>query len=131
MVITRKNQVLLNFLDVRVVVNGQLIYPLHIERPVVIPLSQQPFSIVATDGFHITNPVKVECFPRQTRHLNIVCAIDDGAMFVGIVLLLFFALLAFNAEIQLLKWLSFMPVLYFIFTFYIRRKKYIQIKTAT
>jgi hypothetical protein len=54
-VITRKNQVLLSFLKIRVVVNGKDIYPLLNNRPVVITVQENHPKIVVTDGFITPN----------------------------------------------------------------------------
>ncbi len=119
---------LLNFLDVRVVINGNVIYPLRREEPVVITLPQRPTSLVVTDGFHISPPMQVDCFPRQACYLHVVCAIDDGLVYVGILLLAICILVGIISDILLLKFLSFLPLVYFLFHYYINRKAFLQIR---
>ncbi|MBS1920342.1 MAG: hypothetical protein JST17_08820 [Bacteroidetes bacterium] len=58
-VISRKNQVLLSFLKIRVVVNGNMIYPLIKNQPLVISVKENHPKIVITDGFHHTKPLEL------------------------------------------------------------------------
>lgn len=121
---------LLNFLDVRVVINGNVIYPLRRDEPVVITLPKKPSSLVATDGYHISPPLQVECAPRKACHLYVVCAIDDGLFYTGLLLLGVCALVGVISDILLLKFLSFLPLLYFLFHYYIRRRAFLQVRMA-
>lgn len=118
----------MNFLNVRLVVNGKNIYQLLNNRPVVIPLEENRSEIVATDGFHISRPLKLHCDQRNACRLQVVCAINNDALAACIILLLLFSMVGVISEIYLMKLLSFTPIFYFLFSFYINRSAFIQIK---
>ena len=125
-VITRTNQVLLSFLKVRVVVNNKDIYPLPDNKPVVIPVEHNYPKIVATDGFHFTKPLELVYEEPSYYNFNVTCAIDDLQLMGGGFLLVLFYLLGFFTGLFLLKLLSFVPVGWFLFLYYINRKEFIR-----
>jgi len=118
----------MNFLNIRVIVNGHDIYTLPIDKPVLISLYDKHAKLVATDGFHITKPLELSYHLPHTYHLKVVCAIDDNLLSVGILLLVVFSAVGLSSEILFLKLLSFFPIFYFLFLYYIKRKDFIQIK---
>jgi len=128
-VITRKNQVLLSFLKIRVVVNNQLIYPLSGYEPVIIYLQQNDARLLATDGFHFSKTLKLH-YPKEGTYfqLKVVCAIGDRELLTGAAMLVISYLLGFFTGLLLLKILSFAPILYFLFFYYVNRKDFIQVK---
>ena len=128
--ITRKSQLLINFLNIRVIVNGKDIYTLPPDMPVIIPLSEKKVKLVATDGFHITKPLELNYHLPHTYYLKVVCAIDNNLLLTGVVLLLLFSMVGLISEIPFLRALSFVPILYFLFIYYIKRKEFIQIKVC-
>jgi hypothetical protein len=129
-VVTRKSQLLINFLNIRVIVNGKDIYTLPPNKPVLISLQEKNAKLVVTDGFHIAKPLELSYHLPHTYHLKVVCAIDDNLLSVGIVLLVIFLAVGLISEITLLKWFSFSPIVYFLFIYYIKRKNFIQIKVS-
>jgi hypothetical protein len=129
-VVTRKSQLLINFLNIRVIVNGKDIYTLPPNKPVLISLQEKNAKLVATDGFHITKPLELTYHLPHTYHLKVVCAIDDNLLSVGIVLLVIFSAVGLISEITLLKWFSFSPIAYFLFIYYFNRKNFIQIRVG-
>ena len=128
--ITRKSQLLINFLNIRVIVNGRDIYTLPPDKPVVISLQENQAKLVATDGFHITKPLELSYYLPHTYYLKVVCAIDNNLLSVGFVLLVIFSTVGLISDIPLLKGLSFFPILYFLFLYYIKRKEFLQIKSG-
>ena len=128
--ITRKSQLLINFLNIRVIVNGKDIYTLPPDKPVIIPLSENKAKLVATDGFHITKPLELNYHLPHTYHLKVVCAIDNNLLLTGIVLLLLFSLVGLISDIPFLRILSVVPILYFLFFYYIKRKEFVRIKVG-
>lgn len=126
--ITRENQLLLNFLNISVIVNGKDIYTLNRDKPVLILLSEKHATIVASDGFHITRPIELNYHYPYTNHLKVMCAIDNNLLITGIVLLLLFSCVGLISDISFLRILSFVPILYFLFLYYIKRKEFIRIK---
>jgi hypothetical protein len=127
-VITRKSQLLINFLNVRVIVNGKQIYTLPVDKPVIVSLTENKATFVATDGFHITKPLELTYPLPQTFYLNVVCAIDNNLLLTGFVLLVIFSLVGVVSDLFFLRMLSFFPILYFLFFYYINRKDFLQIK---
>jgi hypothetical protein len=128
--VIRENQLLLNILKVRVIVNGTHIYALSRERPVVIPLAQNYSELVASDGYHFTKPLEVAFHHMHTYHFKIVCAIDDNQIATGALMLVLFYMVGLISGVLLLKILSFLPILYFLYIYYINRKEFIQIRPA-
>jgi hypothetical protein len=129
-VITRKSQLLINFLNIRVIVNGRDIYTLQPDKPVVISLQEKLTKLVATDGFHITKPLELSYHSPHTYHLEVVCAIDNNLLSVGFVLLVIFSAVGLISDISFLKWLSFFPIFYFLFLYYIKRKEFLKIEVS-
>ena len=121
----------MNFLNIRVVVNGQDIYFLQKNKPILISVAANHSKIVATDGFHITKPLELSYNRPATYHLRIVCAIDDNLMYTGILLTLMFAIVGLVSQISILQLLSFVPVFYFLFFYYVKRKEFIQIQSVS
>jgi hypothetical protein len=121
---------LLNFLKVRVIVNGTHIYSLTKEKPVVIALPKNHSNIVASDGFHFTPPVDLSYHQMHTYYLKVVCAIDDNQLAAGSTVLVLFYMVGLLSDVLLLKVLSFLPILYFLYIYYINRKQFIQIRPA-
>jgi hypothetical protein len=128
LVVTRQSQLLLNFFNVRVVVNGNQIYQLDKEQSVVIPLENNRPQLVVTDGFHYTQSLEVACQRITTYYLKIVCAIDDNLIAVGLVLWGLFYIVGLVSGILLLQALSFLPILYFLYYYYINREEFIKVK---
>jgi hypothetical protein len=129
-VITRKSQLLINFLNIRVIVNGKDIYTLPPDKPVVISLSENKAKLVATDGYHITKPLELSYHLPHTYYLKVICAIDNNLLITGVVLLIIFSLVGLISNITFLQVLSFVPVLYFLFLYYINRREFIKIQIA-
>jgi hypothetical protein len=129
-IINRKNQVLLSFLKIRVVVNNQEIYPLPNTAPVIIPLEKDHPKIVVTDGFHFTRPVELVFKQPSYFNFDVVCAIDDLQLLAGSLLLVIFYLLGFFTGLFVLKLISFMPIAWFLFYYYVRRRDFIRLVKA-
>ncbi|HEY0067108.1 MAG TPA: hypothetical protein VGB46_07095 [Flavisolibacter sp.] len=119
---------LLNLLSVRVIVNGTHIYALSREHPAVIVLPKNHSRIVVSDGYHFTKPVEVGFHHMHTHHFRVACAIDDNILAAGALLLVLFYMVGLISDIFILKVLSFLPILYFLYLYYINRKEFIKIK---
>jgi len=129
-IITRKNQVLLSFLDIRVVVNNKEIYPLQTTEPVVIPLEKDNPRIVITDGFHFTKPLELNFKRPAYFNFDVVCAIDDLQLLAGSLILAILYMLGFLTGFFLLKLLSFTPIVWVLIYYYFNRKNFIRIVKA-
>ena len=119
---------LLSILNVRVIVNNKEIYPLTNDDPVVIEVYDKHPRIVITDGFHFTKPIDLNYTQPSYYHFKVVCSIDDMQLLGTIFVLIVFYLLGFFTGSFVLKLLSFLPIFYLLFAYYIDRKSFIQIK---
>ena len=128
--VTRESQFLINFLNIRVIVNGKDIYTLIPKKPVLISLANSNAKLVATDGFHYTKTVELTFPFPQTYRVKVECAIDNNLLITGVVLLVIFALVGLVSDLALFRLLSFVPILYFLFLYYINRREFIKIKVS-
>ncbi len=129
--ITRKSSLLLNLFNVRVVVNGCEIYQLDRESSVVIGCSNNRPRIVVTNGFHHSPCFEVMYNQMQVYYFNVVCALDDNLLAAGSLLLVLLYVAGLTSGIVLLKVLSFLPIFYFLYIYYINRKEFIQVRMGT
>ena len=121
---------MLSFLKLRVVVNNREIYPLLDGEPVVIPVEKDCPKIVITDGFHFTKPVELVFKEPSYFNFNVVCAIDDLHLFTAFGFLVLLYLLGFLTGVFIIKALSFLPILWLLFHYYLNRKQFIRIQQA-
>jgi hypothetical protein len=121
---------MLSFLKLRVVVNNREIYPLLNTEPVIIPVEKDCPRIVITDGFHFTKPVELTFKEPSYYNFNVVCAIDDADLFTAFIVLAVLYLLGFLTGFFVMKALSFLPIIWLLFHYYINRKEFIRIKQA-
>jgi hypothetical protein len=130
-VITRKSSVLLNLFKVRVVVDGSKIYQLEKDSSIVIGCSNNRPRIVVTNGFHHSPCFEVMYNQMHVYYLNVVCALDDNLLAAGGLLIILLYLAGLTSGILLLKVISFLPILYFLYVYYINRKEFIQLKISS
>jgi hypothetical protein len=126
-VIKQTNQVLLSFLKVRVVVNNREIYPLANNKPVIIPVEINYPRLVVTDGFHFAKPMELSYDGPGYYRFNVECAINDLQLLGGAFFLVLFYLWGFISGWIFLKVAAFVPVLLFLFYYYIKRKQFIKL----
>lgn len=110
--------------------DGKVIYALDAEKPVVIPVKNKRSNIVASDGYHVTKPVEVVFYPKDTYYFRVVCLVDDNKLAAGAVILVLFYLVGLTSDILILKIASFGPLLYFLYFYYVHRREFIQIQPA-
>jgi len=111
-----------------VIVNNKEIYPLTNEEPVIIEVYDKHPRIVVTDGFHFTKPIDLNFTQPSYYHFKVVCSIDDMQLLGNVFVLIVFYLLGFVTGSFTLKLLSFLPIFYLLFAYYIDRNSFIQIK---
>jgi hypothetical protein len=126
-VITQKNQVLLSFLRIKAVINGKEIYSLINNKPVVVKVMENNPKVVITDGYHVTKPVELVYHHLHTYYFKVVCVIDNTQLLAGFFLMLSLFLIGFFSGLFIIKMASILPVLYFLFYYYINRKDFLQI----
>jgi len=129
-VITRKKQILLSFLNIRVIVNEKEIYPIKQDQQLVISVDRNNPKIIVTDGYHFTKPLELVYHHLHTYYFKIVCAIDNTQLLAGCGVLVLFYLMGFATGIFILKLISLFPILYFLFLYYINRKEFIQLQAV-
>lgn len=112
----------------RVIVNSKEIYPLTSDDPVVIEVQDNHPRIVVTDGYHFTKPINLVYKEPSYYHFKVVCAIDDMQLLGNFFVLVVFYLLGFFTGNFILKILSFLPIVYLLFAYYIDRNSFIQVK---
>jgi hypothetical protein len=123
--------VLLNFFKVRAIINGSSIYLLEKNRSVIVDVHSARSTIVVTNGYHYTKPFQVANQQQRVCHFTVVCAIDDDRLLAGTILTCLFFLIGLTSGIVLIKLLSFVPTIYFLYLYYINKKEFIQIKIAS
>jgi hypothetical protein len=109
-------------------VNNKEIYPLTNEGPVIIEVQDNHSRIVVTDGFHFTKPIDLTYKQPSYYHFKVVCSIDDLQLLGNLFVLVVFYLLGFYTGSFILKLLSFLPIFYLLFAYYIDKKSFIQIR---
>lgn len=87
-----------------------------------------PTKLVVTDGFHITEPVNLTYSQKYTRYFTIACVIEDGQLIFGFLIVLMLYFMGFTSGIFFLQLLSVMPIFYFLFLYYIKRKQFIRLQ---
>jgi len=98
------------------------------DDPVVIEVHDNHPRIVVTDGFHFTKPIELVYKQPSYYHFKVVCSIDDIQLLGNFFVLVVFYLLGFLTGVLVLKLLSFLPIVYLLFAYYIDRNSFIQIK---
>ena|SRR5688572_9703667 len=126
-IVTRKNQVLLSFLRIRVIVNGHDIYPLNTNQPVCIEVQKNNPKVVVSDGYHFTPPMELVYHHLHTYYFKVICVIGDVQLLAAALLVAVLYLCGFYTDIFIIKLLSFLPIFYFLFFYYINRKEFLQI----
>lgn len=129
-IISRKNQALLSFLKLNVVVDGKAIYPLLSNAPVIIPVYADHPKLVITDGFHFTRPIELTYTEPSYYNFNVECAIGDLQLLGGAFVMIFFYLMGFLTGWMALKVISFFPIIFFLFYYYVNRKEFIQVTSV-
>lgn len=125
--VTRKNQLLLRFLRIRVIVNGHDIYPLRADEPVHIQVEANNPTLVISDGYHFTRPVELVYHHLHTYYFKVVCVIGDVQLLAAFLLVAVLYLAGFYTGFLVVQLLSFAPILYFLFFYYINRREFLQI----
>ena len=98
------------------------------EDPVIIEVQDNHPKVVVTDGFHFTKPIDLDYKQPSYYHFKVVCSIDDLQLLGNVFVLIVFYLLGFYTGSFALKVLSFLPIFYLLFAYYIDRKSFLQIK---
>lgn len=126
-ILSRQNDVLLSFLNLRAIVNGKEIFPLANSSPVVIPVWENHPRLVITDAYHITRPLKLVYKDIPVYGFKIKCAVSDQELAMGFGLLVLMYLGGFFTGILILKVFSFIPLFYLLIFYYLNRKDFLKV----
>jgi hypothetical protein len=126
-VIKRTNQFMLSFGSVRVIVNNKEIYPLSNDQPVIIPVDINFPKVIVTDGFHYSKPLELVYEEPSYYKFKVECVINDLQLLGGFFILSLFYLAGFFTDLFILKLVSFIPLIVFLFYYYINRKRFIKL----
>lgn len=108
--------------------NGYTIYQLERNKPVVIDMPTNPTKLVVTDGFHITTPLNITYAKNYARYFTVACIIEDAQLIIGFIMTIVLYFMGYTSGILFLRLLSMVPVFYFLFLYYIKRKDFIRIQ---
>lgn len=111
----------------RAVVNGREIYPLQDSKPVIIPVAENNPRIVITDGYHITQPLKLVYKDLHTYCFRVTCAISDMQLGLGFIVLAVLYLGGLYSGMLILKIFSFLPLIYLLLFYYMNRKDFLKL----
>jgi hypothetical protein len=120
--------VLLRFLKIRAIVNGNEIYPLTSTKPVVILVHQNNPRVVVTDGFHYTRPLKLVFKELPVYCFKVGCAISDQQLLAGSIVWAGIYIAGFLTGALVLKVFSFVPIIYLLLFYYLNRDEFIRLE---
>jgi hypothetical protein len=83
--------------------------------------------VVVSDGYHFTRPVELVYHHLHTYYFKVICVIGDVQLLAAALLVAVLYLAGFYSGIFIVKLLSFAPILYFLFFYYINRREFLQI----
>ncbi|HET9056934.1 MAG TPA: hypothetical protein VFN30_08825 [Chitinophagaceae bacterium] len=126
-VLKRRKHILLRLANVKVVIEGKEIYPLEEGKETIIHSQQNNIHLVVTDGFHISKPLELVFHHIHTYYLHVDCVLSNVQLFYGVFFMLFLFVLGFFTGIVVLQLLSFFPLGYLIYVYYINRHDFIQL----
>ncbi|HEX2533094.1 MAG TPA: hypothetical protein VHK69_05135 [Chitinophagaceae bacterium] len=119
---------MLRLLKVRLIVDGKAIYMLPRKRPIVIDLDGHQSRLVVTNGFHCTQELQLPEYPAASGYFLVTCTLSNNLLAACGLLLGVFYLVGLLSDILLVRLLSFLPLLYFLYHFYLNRKCFLVIR---
>jgi hypothetical protein len=127
-ILVRKKQLLLNMLRLRAVVNNHDIYELETNVPVAIPCTDPVTTLVVSNGFHLSKPLRFPGNWKGVVTLEVDCEFDDVRLFYVVFLSLVLFGVGYATGYWQVKIIANLPALYFLYSFYIRKGKFIVIR---
>jgi hypothetical protein len=86
---------------------------------------------VVTDGYHCSQPLEVVYHHIHVYYFRISCAVDNNKLAAGGIITALLFLAGFTSNTAFIIILSFIPIIAFIYFYYIKKEKFIQIKPAS
>ena len=127
-VVSKKNQILLSFLKVKVIVNNKQIYPLLNNKPVLIEVENDNSKIVVSDGFHFTSPIELNYIQPSFYYFKVSSPVNDMQLLGGVFLTLFLFWLGMRTPFLLIQLMSFIPACILPVLYYLKRKSFIVVQ---
>jgi len=128
-IFTLKNQAILSFLKVRVVVNNKIIYPLPWNKPVIVALDEDHPQIVLTDGFHFSKPRRLHFGQPGYFNFTVETALSDWRLFKTGVALSFLYLWATLSKFLYLKIACIViPLVLLLVIYYLKRDSFLRME---
>ncbi|MCW3073660.1 MAG: hypothetical protein JWP69_729 [Flaviaesturariibacter sp.] len=121
---------LLRLLKVRVIVNDAQIYYLEEGSPVVIPIAKNGSKLVASDGFHHSAPLQVNFKKKNTLYFKVGCIVEDDQLIAGAIFVAIVYAMGFTSDVRFIQVLSFAPILYFLYLYYINRREFLKFQVV-
>ena len=126
-VLKRRKHILLRLAKVKVIVEGQQIYNIEEGKETIITFQKNNANLVVTDGYHISKPLELVYHHIHTYYFHVDCAISNIQLFYGGFLLAVCVVIALLTGSLLFHVLSFFPILFLLYTYYINRSDFIQL----
>ena len=127
-VISKKSQILLSFLKVKVIVNNKQIYPLLNDKPVLIEVENSNTKIVISDGFHFTAPIELNYTQPSFYYFKVCSPVTDIQLWGGVFLTAFLFWLGMRTHFLLIQITSFIPVCILLILYYLKRRSFIVVQ---
>jgi len=117
-------------LKLRVILDDKEIYELQSKETLVIEVKNKVALLQVTDGYHSSRQVRLTFDKPSYYRLKVDCALEDAEIYFSVIFLVFFYLMAFLTGNMVLKLVSFSPLVYLLFRYYINRKEFLKISQA-
>lgn len=125
-----RDQALLKWLRLRAIVNGNQVFYLEKGKQNLITVAENNPSIVITDGYHHTRPAEIVYHHLNTYYFRVECGINDHQLFYSVFLILILFTIGLATGLVIIQFLSILPILYFLYLYYINRKEFIVMRLA-
>jgi len=120
---------LLRFFTIWVIVNDTQVYFFDKKKPLVIFVSNGS-KLVVSDGFHHSTPFHT-CFATKNElRYRVALFAEDDQFIAGFVLLLIFYAMGLTSNILFMRIVSFVPILVFLYVYYIKKDKFLQLSAV-
>jgi hypothetical protein len=112
---------------VKAIVQDHQIYSVEEGKDTIITLSQNHAKLVISDGYHITKPLELVYHHIHTYYFHVDCILSNTQLFYGGFLMAVSGLLGLFTGSLFFQLLSFVPLLYLLYIYYINRSDFIQL----
>jgi hypothetical protein len=125
-----KDQFLLKWLRITAVIDGQDIYQLDKKRSNLLEVHHNNPKLVISDGYHITKPLELVYHHLHTYYFKVECGINDYQLFYGVFIMAILFPIGYFTQLLAIQIASALPVLYFLYLYYINRKNFIVLRPS-